>query len=119
MSEFGDLIRDARLSTRSLAASAAAPVIDPPPRLRGVSDEERPEPPPPAAVERDNGPAAEELEGRELRIAELARKIDALNAALLQELVQVPGGATEYPRTLAALAGELVSGSPVGRTRRG
>jgi hypothetical protein len=118
MSEFGDLIRDARLSTRSLAASAAAPVIDPPSRLRGVSDEE-PEPPPPAAVERDAGPAAEELEARELRIAELARKIDALNAALLQELVQVPGGATEYPRTLAALAGELVSGSPVGRTRRG
>lgn len=84
-----------------------------------MTDEERPQPPPPAAVERDTGPSVEELEARERRIAELARKIDALNAALLQELVQVPGGATEYPRTLAALAGELVSGSPVGGARRG
>jgi|tagenome__1003787_1003787.scaffolds.fasta_scaffold20936882_3 hypothetical protein len=99
MSDFAERIRDARVSTRPLELAAepvAEPSVAPSPPLAAV--------PPP-------GPSAEELQTLQRRVDELARKIDDLNAELLQEFARVPGAASEFPRTVAALAGELAERS--------
>jgi hypothetical protein len=99
MSDFGDRIRDARISTRPLVGLAAVQTADQPPPEEGDVEPES---------------TADELEAQRRRVDELARRVDALNAALLRELTHHPHGASEFPRTMAVLADELaerVSGS--------
>ena len=99
MSDFGDRIRHARISTRPLVGLAAVPAADQPPPEKGDVEAES---------------TADELAAHRRRVDELARRVDALNAALLQELTHHPHGASEFPRTMAVLADELaerVSGS--------
>jgi hypothetical protein len=94
MSDFGDRIKDARTSTRPLVGLAA------------VQAAEQPAPaevPGPAVPEDTAG----ELEAHRRRVDELARRVDALNAALLRELTHHPHGPAEFPRTMAVLADEL------------
>ena len=100
MSDFGDRIRDAR------SVGRPGPDAAPHPQLASVSA--------PAASERggevfrlEAGPTLEELEAQRQRLDALARKIDALNAAILHEILRQPDGAVQYPRTVAALADEL------------
>jgi hypothetical protein len=97
MSDFAERIRDARVSTRPLEL-AADPVAE---------QSAEPSPSPPLTAVPPPGPSAEELQTLQRRVDELARKIDDLNAELLQEFARVPGAASEFPRTVAALAGEL------------
>jgi hypothetical protein len=70
--------------------------------------------PPPEEVDVEPEVSADELAAHRRRVDELARRVDALNAALLRELTHHPHGASEFPRTMAVLADELaerVSGS--------
>jgi hypothetical protein len=99
MSDFGDRINDARISTRPLVGLAAVQAADQPP---------------PEEVDVEPEASADELAAHRRRVDELARRVDALNAALLRELTHHPHGASEFPRTMAVLADELaerVSGS--------
>jgi hypothetical protein len=99
MSDFGDRIKDARISTRPLVGLAAVQAADQPP---------------PEEVDVEPEVSADELAAHRRRVDELARRVDALNAALLRELTHHPHGASEFPRTMAVLADELaerVSGS--------
>jgi hypothetical protein len=111
MSDFGDRIRDARTSTRPLVGLAAVPAAEPVPAEEAEAVAEEP-PSEPVAQTAEAGPAAaattDELEEHRHRVEELARKVDALNAALLRELTHHPGGPAEFPRTMAVLADELV-----------
>jgi hypothetical protein len=112
MSDFADRIRDARRNPRPDLAAAPHPELEPT-RPRLVPDERAlaaVEPPAPPSVPRraELGPsAADELAAQQRRIEALSRKIDDLNAAILHEILRQPGGAEQYPRTLAALADEL------------
>jgi hypothetical protein len=99
MSDFGDRTKDARISTRPLVGLAAVQAADQPP---------------PEEVDVEPEVSADELAAHRRRVDELARRVDALNAALLRELTHHPHGASEFPRTMAVLADELaerVSGS--------
>jgi hypothetical protein len=101
MSDFGDRIRHARISTRPLVGLAAVPMAGQPP-------------PQPVEAGMEAESTADELAAQRRRVDELARRVDALNAALLRELTHHPHGASEFPRTMAVLADELaerVSGS--------
>jgi hypothetical protein len=104
MSDFADRIHDAR--------ALPAPIAAPHPELerwRPRLAEAEPRGNTAAAVEvvppPDPAPTAEELDAQRRRIDDLARKIDDLNATILQEILNQPGGAQQFPRTLAALAG--------------
>jgi hypothetical protein len=88
MSDFAERIRDARSTGRP------APDAAPHPQLAAV-------------LPLDEGPTLEELEAQRRRLDALARKIDDLNASILHEILREPGGAIQYPRTVAALADEL------------
>jgi hypothetical protein len=101
MSEFGERIRAARVSARPVDA-----LID----LREPLVEVSPPEPDPRRAEiarRDADGAA--LESQRRRVAELSRRIEALNAGLLQEILRHPGGADEFPRTVALLADALAA----------
>jgi hypothetical protein len=76
MTEFADRIRHARTSAKPVDA-----------------------PPLPAP-----GPTLEELEAQRRRVVDLTRKIDELNAAILNEILRHPEGPRGYPLTVAALA---------------
>jgi hypothetical protein len=89
MSDFALRIRDARTATKP--ADAAAPH----PQLASA---------PPAPSLADARPMLAELEAQRRRVAELTRKIDELNAAILAEILRHPEGVSGYPRTVAALA---------------
>jgi hypothetical protein len=93
MSDFAQRIRDAR--------SAPRPVLGPAPHPHLA--------PAPPVYDRAAGPSVEELEAQRERLDALARKIDDLNAAILHEILREPGGAVQYPRTVAALADELAA----------
>jgi len=93
MSDFGDRIKDARISTRPLVGLAAVQAADQQPPEEGDLEAEA---------------LADELAAHRRRVEELARRVDALNAALLRELAHHPYGASEFPRTMAVLADELV-----------
>src|SRR3954452_18832232 len=115
MSDFGDRIKDARTSTRPIVGLAAVPAAEPvpPDGAEGVAEAmaEEPHSEPAAATAEAAGAAAataHELEEHRQRVEELARRVDALNAALLRELTHHPGGPAEFPRTMAVLADELV-----------
>ena len=99
MSDFGDRIKDARISTRPLVGLAAVQAADQAPSDEGDLEPEA---------------SPDELAAHRRRVDELARRVDALNAALLRELTHHPHGASEFPLTMAVLADELadrVSGS--------
>jgi hypothetical protein len=101
MSDFGDRIKDARTSTSPLVGLATVPPAHDP-ETEDVRVHDEPE------------ATADELASHRRRIEELARRVDALNVALLKELTHHPQGASEFPRTMAVLADELadrVSGS--------
>ena len=91
MSDFALRIRDARTATKPAGAGA------PHPELASV-------PPAPAPALRDARPMLAELEAQRRQVAELTRKIDELNAAILAEILRHPEGVSGYPRTVAALA---------------
>ena len=93
MSDFGDRIKDARISTRPLVGLAAVQAADQQAPEEGDLEAEA---------------LADELAAHRRRVEELARRVDALNAALLRELTHHPHGASEFPRTMAVLADELV-----------
>jgi len=93
MSDFGDRIKDARISTRPLVGLAAVQAADQQSPEEGDLEAEA---------------LADELAAHRRRVEELARRVDALNAALLRELAHHPYGASEFPRTMAVLADELV-----------
>ncbi|HEX6490550.1 MAG TPA: hypothetical protein VF002_04135 [Gaiellaceae bacterium] len=106
MSDFGDRIRDARFSARPAEAVFAQ-------RPRAVPEAAEQGSEPPAGngqrheARRAREGLAERPESRRTRLEELTRKIDVLNAALLQEILRQPGAAEDYPRTIAVLADEL------------
>lgn len=93
MSDFAARIRDARTVTKPPDAAAPHPELDPSrPQLVEA---------PPAPVP---GPTLAELEAQRRRVADLTRKIDELNAAILSEILRHPDGLSGYPRTVAELA---------------
>jgi hypothetical protein len=101
MSDFSERIRNARLE-RPTDPSAPHPELEAVrPRLVEADADPVPE------AEPAESPSVEELEEQRRRIDALARKIDDLNATILQEILRQPGGADQYPRTVAALADEL------------
>ena len=81
MSDFGDRIKDARISTRPLVGLAAVQAADQPP---------------PEEVDVEPEVSADELAAHRRRVDELARRVDALNAALLRD---VPRTATVRAQT--------------------
>jgi hypothetical protein len=115
MSEFGDRIRHARRSTKPVEVprdeAAVGAHAQPPQPPRAVDDPpaDAEDPPPEAESqpEPESDPRIAELEAHRRQLDDLARKIDALNAAILHEILRQPGGAAEYPRTVAALADGL------------
>ena len=103
MSDFGDRIRDARVSARPAEVGLTQPppdVAEAPPRKPHADNRKRSDAP------GEPRSSACGLEHR-CRLEELSRKINALNAALVRELLRQPGVAEDYPRTIAALADEL------------
>ena len=102
MSDFAQRIRDARSAPRPIFGPAPHPQLAsaPPPAEVRAGEEDAP------AVA-DASPSREELEAQRQRLDALARKIDDLNTAILHEILRQPGGAVQYPRTVAALADEL------------
>lgn len=101
MSDFAERIRHARSATKPADVAAPHPELEPRgPRL--VEAEEPDFMPPTLAPE--TVPTVAELEAQQRRIANLTRKIDELNAAILTEILEHPDGLSGYPRTVAALA---------------
>ena len=93
MSDFATRIRDARSATKPADAAAPHPELDQA-RPRLVQP----------ALAAGAGPTLAELEAQRRRVAELTRKIDELNAAILSEILRHPDGLTGYPRTVSELA---------------
>ena len=90
MSDFAERIRKARTATE-LASR---------PHLVDLTRASAPA----AVAERRPAPTLEELEAQRRRITDLTRRIDELNAAILDEIVQHPETLAGYPRTAGAPA---------------
>lgn len=101
MSDFSERIRHARSATKPVDLVAPHAELEPRgPRLVEVGAPDVPA----AAPAAEAGPTIEELEAQQRRIADLTRKIDELNAAILTQILEHPDGLSGYPRTVAALA---------------
>lgn len=100
MSDFGEHIRAARVSARTAQAFVT-------PAERLVEVPAPVEPPAPARKELERRDADGALEAQRRLVDELSRKIEALNAAVLQEILRDPRAAEAYPRTVALLADAL------------
>jgi hypothetical protein len=97
MSDFAERIRNARTSTNSVDVAVLHPELPRArPRLLDSAPATRAAP--------DPGPTLEELEAQRRRVAELTRKVDELNAAIVNEILRHPDGLSGCPRTVAALA---------------
>ena len=100
MSDFSERIRHARSATKPADVGAPHPELEP----RGPRLVEPGAGALAGSPVSEAGPTVEELEAQRRRVADLTRKIDELNAAILTQILEHPDGLSGYPRTVAALA---------------